>query len=59
MTQENEKELKEFLQDWIETYKDISERHALAETPEESADFLINQIESLGYHRDLVSWICV
>jgi len=35
-----EKELTE----WVKAYKDVAERHALAETPQESADYLISLI---------------
>ncbi len=35
-------ELRKTLIDWIESYKDIAERNALAETPTESADYLLS-----------------
>jgi hypothetical protein len=35
-------ELRKELIEWITAYKDVAERHALAETPEESADYLLS-----------------
>jgi len=37
-------EAKEFLTDWIARYKDAAERNALAEEPDESAEYLISQL---------------
>ncbi len=46
MTEAREKleEIKEKLLSWVAAYKDIAERHALAETPQESADFLLGTV---------------
>ena len=40
-------ELREKLIQWITDYKDASERNALAETPEESAEYLLSLIGNL------------
>jgi GTP cyclohydrolase I len=37
----SEKKLKEKLAEWITDYKDVVERNALAETPKESANYLV------------------
>lgn len=39
--QEKLDELRNKLIDWVTDYKDVAERNALAETPKESADYLI------------------
>lgn len=36
--------VREFLVDYMTSYKDVSERHALAETPVESAEYLVSKI---------------
>ncbi len=43
----NKRDLRTFLIDWITAYKDGAERNALAETPKESADYLISQLPAL------------
>ena len=43
MTDEQKaQELSKQLTDWVTAYKDIAERNALAETPEESANYLLS-----------------
>ena len=39
-----EQELLTELKDWVTAYKDASERNALAEDPDESADYLLSLI---------------
>ena len=41
----SDEELKKSLTEWVESYKDVAERNALAETPEESADYLISLMQ--------------
>ena len=41
---EQEQTLKTQLTYWVECYKDVAERNALAETPKESAEYLISLI---------------
>jgi len=41
---ENKPALRADLIDWITAYKDAAERNALAETPDESADYILNLI---------------
>ena len=36
--------LRQQLVEWVEAYKDVAERNALAETPKESADYLLSLI---------------
>ncbi|KKN62235.1 hypothetical protein LCGC14_0513720 [marine sediment metagenome] len=36
-----EKTIRDTLIEWVTDYKDVAERNALAETPEESADYLL------------------
>lgn len=42
---EYEPTLKEKLERWVSDYKDIAERHALAETPKESAEYLVSLLK--------------
>jgi len=44
---ENKPTLRQELIDWITDYKDAAERNALAEDPDESADYLISLIQPL------------
>lgn len=37
-------ELRGELTEWVKAYKDIAERNALAETPQESADYLVSLV---------------
>jgi len=46
-----EQELLTELKDWVTAYKDASERNALAENPNESAEYLASLIKSLGYEQ--------
>ena len=39
------RDLKQELTDWVTAYKDAAERNALAENPDESAEYLISLIE--------------
>lgn len=43
---ENKPNLKEELGNWVKDYKDVAERNALAETPQESSDYLISLFSS-------------
>ncbi len=45
----DEQELKKALTDWVTSYKDIAERNALAETPDESAGNLIRLLKAMGW----------
>ena len=47
----SEQELKKALTDWVTSYKDIAERNALAETPDESAGNLIRLLKTMGYEQ--------
>ena len=38
-------EIRDTLIEWVTDYKDVAERNALAETPEESADYLLAILE--------------
>jgi hypothetical protein len=37
-------ELRSELIEWVKAYKDVAERNALAETPKESAEYLLSLI---------------
>ena len=47
-----QKTLREQLTEWVKDYKDVAERNALAETPEESAKYLLslmlNEVEGIN-----------
>ena len=40
-----DKTIRDRLIEWVAAYKDVAERNALAETPEESADYLLSLSE--------------
>ena len=46
MTKIMETTLKNELTEWVKAYKDVAERNALAETPKESAEYLLSLILS-------------
>ncbi len=45
----SQEKLEAELIEWVAEYKDIAERHALAENPNESATYLLSLFESAGY----------
>ena len=45
--EELREKIKRFLEDWVTAYKDAAERNALAEDPDESAEYLTDQITPL------------
>ena len=47
MEKDKLRDLKQELTDWVTAYKDAAERNALAENPDESAEYLISLIEPL------------
>ena len=47
MEKDKLRDLKQELTDWVTAYKDATERNALAENPDESAEYLISLIEPL------------
>ena len=48
---DNEQKLKDKLTDWVTSYKDVAERNALAEEPDESAEYLVGLIKAMGYEQ--------
>ena len=51
LAQKARPELRADLIDWITKYKDVVERHALAETPSESADYLMTLLPDISANR--------
>ena len=48
----DDKELRKRLEEWVTAYKDAAERNALAENPEESADYLLTLFPNEAIRKD-------
>lgn len=50
---------REELIQWVTHYKDVAERNALAETPEETADYLLSLLPPVRAHtlKEMISYV--